>query len=64
MRSFIVTLFLELDLTTGDAAAQWNELNAVGLIDFQDSKDQERQSDRNYLNGQHRRSNAHNGPNP
>ena len=64
MKSFIVTLFFELDLTIGDAAAQWNELNAVGLIGLQDSKDQERQSDRNYLNGQHRRSNAHNVPNP
>lgn len=56
-------LFLELDLTIGDAVAKWNELNAVGLIGLQDSKDQERQSDCNYLNGQHR-SNAHNGPNP
>lgn len=40
MKSFVVTLYLVPDLRVGDAAAQLDELNVVGLTGLQCSRDQ------------------------
>ena len=67
LKSCIVALFLVPDLRVGDAAAQLDELNAMGLIGSQGSRGQvaamncQRQSDDSCGDGCHRQSNAHNG---
>ena len=40
LKRFVLVLFLVPDLRAGDAAAQLNELNAVGLIRSRDSRGQ------------------------
>ena len=40
LKRFVFVLFLVPDLRAGDAAAQLNELNAVGLIRSRDSRGQ------------------------
>jgi hypothetical protein len=73
LKSFVLALFLCVpDLRVGDAAAQLDELNTMGLIGPQGSKGQvaalncQRQGDCSYYNGQGRQNNiynvlAHNG---
>lgn len=60
LKSFVVTL-------VRDAAAQMDELNAVGVVESQGGRAQVaalnclRQDDHSYHDGQHRKSNVYNG---
>jgi hypothetical protein len=62
----VLVLFLVPYLRVGDAAAQLDELNAMGLIVFQGSKGQvealycHRQGDHSYYNGHSRQNNVYN----
>jgi hypothetical protein len=66
LKGFVLSLFLVPDLSIGDAAAQLDELNSMGLIGFQGNKGQvaalnhQRQSDPSYYNGQRRQNNVYN----
>ena len=65
MKSFVVVLFLVPDLRVGDpAAAELDELNAVGLIlnsGHVAAPNCQRQGDCNYHNGKQRQHNVHSG---
>jgi hypothetical protein len=62
LRSFVVTIFLVPDLRVGDATAQSDRQNAMGLVEPQGIRGQvaalthQRQGDRSYCNGQDRQS--------
>lgn len=59
LKSFVLALFLVPDLRVGDAAAQLDELNAMGLVGPHSSRGQvaalncQRQGDHSYGDGQH-----------
>ena len=65
MKGFVLALFLVPDLSIGDAAAQLDELNSMGLIGPQDNKGQvaalnhQRQGDCSYYNQQLRQNNVY-----
>lgn len=58
--NLVVALFLEPDLTVGDAAGQLDDLSEIGSIGPQSSRDQmavlthQRQGEPSYHNGKHR----------
>jgi hypothetical protein len=66
LKSFVLALFLVPDLSIGDAAAQLDKLNSMGLIGPRGNKGQvaalnhQRQGDPSYYNGQRRQNNVYN----
>ena len=65
LKSFVLALFLVPDLRDGDAAAQLDELNSMGLIWPRVYKghvaalNSQRQGDSIYYNGQHKQNNVY-----
>ena len=68
LKGFVLSLFLVPDLSIGDASAQLDELNSLGLVGFRGNKGQvaalnrPRQGDSSYYNGQRRQKNVYNIP--
>jgi hypothetical protein len=66
LKGFVLSLFLVPDLSIGDASAQLDELNSLGLVGFRGNKGQvaalnrRRQGDSSYYNGQRRQKNVYN----
>ncbi|CCD13216.1 unnamed protein product [Trypanosoma congolense IL3000] len=66
LKGFVLSLFLVPDLSIGDASAQLDELNSLGLVGFRGNKGQvaalnrPRQGDSSYYNGQRRQKNVYN----
>ena len=66
LKGFVLSLFLVPDLSIGDASAQLDELNSLGLVGSRGNKGQvaalnrRRQGDPSYYNGQRRQKNVYN----